>query len=160
YIVKFQNNPQHRRVLANELLAYILLRYLPLPTPACEVIEVSEGLIRSCPNLFFGNCGRRAPRSLGLQFGSRYPGRPLQVPVYDYVPDVLLRQVVNADCFLGMAAFDKWVANADGRQAIFFRDRIADWRPAAQAGDSTKRGFVALMVDQGFAFTAQHWEFR
>ena len=161
YIVKFQNNPQHRRVLANELLAYVLLQHLQLPTPVCEVINVSEELIRSRPNdLYIETCGRRAPCSAGLQFGSRYPGSPLKVPVYDYVPDIMLRKVVNADCFLGMVAFDKWVANADGRQAIFFRDRIARWRPAATPVDPTKNGFIAVMIDHGFSFTAQHWEFR
>jgi hypothetical protein len=81
------------------------------------------------------------------------------VPVYDYVPDALLRQVLNVDCFLGMVAFDKWVANADGRQAIFFRDQVQRWRPAA-AGGPRQQGLVAAMVDHGFAFTAQLWTFR
>ena len=108
YIVKFQNNPQHRGVLPNEMLAYVLLRHLELPTPDCEIIEVGEELIAASPGLYIEAAGRRLPCATGLQFGSCYPGDPLRTPVYDYVPDTLLRQIVNADCFLGMVAFDKW----------------------------------------------------
>lgn len=162
YIVKFQNNPQHRRVLVNEMLAHTLLRHLQLPTPQGEIIEVGEALI-SAAGLYIEAGGRRIPCSPGLQFGSRYPGDPSRLPVYDYLPDSLLRQVLNADCFLGMVVFDKWVSNADGRQAIFFRDRLASWQCAAagtaRTAPADQRGFVAVMIDHGFAFTAQRWEF-
>ncbi len=161
YIVKFQNNPQHRRVLANELLAHVLLRHLQLPTPAAEVVEAPPELIAASAELYIEIGGGRTPCASGLQFGSRYPGDPSRLAVYDYIPDALFRQLSNTDCFLGMLAFDKWVSNADGRQAIFFRDRAAAWRcagepPPAQA----ERGFVAVMIDHGFAFTAQRWAFR
>ncbi len=33
YVVKFRNNPQHQRILINELLCYVLLDYLQLPIP-------------------------------------------------------------------------------------------------------------------------------
>jgi len=33
YVVKFKNNPQHRRILVNELVASIFLRYLRISTP-------------------------------------------------------------------------------------------------------------------------------
>lgn len=125
YIVKFQNNPQHRRVLANELLAHVLLRHLELPTPEGEIVQVTAEMIAASPGLYMETGGRRAPCVAGLQFGSRYPGDPARHPVYDYIPDSLLRQVLNADTFIGMVAFDKWVSNADGRQAIFLR---INWR--------------------------------
>jgi hypothetical protein len=159
YIVKFQNNPQHRRVLVNEMLAHVLLRHLELPTPAAEVVEVPPELLAISPNLYIETGGRRQQCAPGKQFGSRYPGDPARLPVYDYVPDALLRQVLNVDCFVGMVAFDKWVANADGRQAIFFRDQVTRWRPEAAAGPGG-HGLVAAMVDHGFAFTAQCWSFR
>lgn len=168
YIVKFQNNPQHRRVLANELLAHVLLRHLKLPTPPGEIVEVTQDLVAATPELYVETAGARVPCSSGLQFGSRYPGDPGRLAVYDYVPEALLRQVANVDCFLGMVAFDKWVSNADGRQAIFFRDRASAWRcsqaggrlPAAAATDPEQRSFVAVMIDHGFAFTAHRWAFR
>ena len=45
YVTKFQNNPQHIRVLANEMLATNLGLALGLPMPRVEVIEVSDWLI-------------------------------------------------------------------------------------------------------------------
>ncbi len=44
YVTKFQNNPQHIRVLANEMLATNLGLALGLPMPRVEVIEVSDWL--------------------------------------------------------------------------------------------------------------------
>src|SRR5438046_10234975 len=51
YVVKFQNNPQHRRVLVNELLGTRLAKRLGLPTTPVAVVEVSEDLIALTPEL-------------------------------------------------------------------------------------------------------------
>jgi hypothetical protein len=40
YVVKFRNNPQHVRVLANEFLATRLAAAVGLAVPSSEVIEV------------------------------------------------------------------------------------------------------------------------
>ena len=45
YVVKFQNNPQHLRVLANELLATRLAESVGLPVPVTEIVEVREWLV-------------------------------------------------------------------------------------------------------------------
>ncbi len=45
YVTKFQNNPQHIRVLANEMLATRLGLALGLPMPSVEAIEVCDWLI-------------------------------------------------------------------------------------------------------------------
>jgi glutathione synthase/RimK-type ligase-like ATP-grasp enzyme len=45
FVVKFQNNPQHIRVLANEMFATRLAQCLGLPVPRVEVIEVSDWLV-------------------------------------------------------------------------------------------------------------------
>jgi hypothetical protein len=75
------------------------------------------------------------------------------VAVYDYLPDVLLGQVANLDDFLAILVFDKWVGNADGRQSIFYRALV-------QSGPGTGRpGFVASMIDHGFAFDGPSWSF-
>jgi len=177
YIVKFQNNPQHRRVLVNELLAHVLLRHLKLPAPHNEIVHVTADLIAATPELCIEAGENRIPCLPGLQFGSRYPGDPSRLSVYDYLPEALLRDVSNVDCFLGMVPFDKWVSNADGRQAIFFRDRGSAWRCSraspgdessarVQSGplqrsvpDGDQSRFVAIMIDHGFAFTAHRWAF-
>src|SRR5438477_528823 len=51
YVVKFQNNPQHTRVLVNELLGTRLAARLGLPTTPVAIISVSEDLIRLTPDL-------------------------------------------------------------------------------------------------------------
>ena len=40
YIVKFQNNPQHRRILVNELVSAVFLKYLQISSADAAVIEV------------------------------------------------------------------------------------------------------------------------
>src|SRR5438552_16273538 len=51
YVVKFRNNPQHLRVLANELLATRLAQGAELPVAAAEVVEVGDWLIEHTPEL-------------------------------------------------------------------------------------------------------------
>src|SRR6185437_7357469 len=51
YVVKFQNNPQHIRVLANEYLGTNLGRLLHLPMPEAKIMEVSEWLVENTPEL-------------------------------------------------------------------------------------------------------------
>ena len=146
YVVKFQNNPQGTRVLANELLGTRLAARLGLPVPATAVVEVRESLIEYTQDLVI-QLGRGSTRCrAGLQFGSRYPGLPAETVVYDFLPDEQLRETENLGDFLGMLAFDKWTCNTNGRQAIFFR----------AAGESRYR---AQMIDQGFCFNAGEWNF-
>jgi hypothetical protein len=51
YVVKFQNNPQHRRILVNALLGTKLAARLGLPSVPVAVVEVSEELTRLMPEL-------------------------------------------------------------------------------------------------------------
>lgn len=51
YVVKFLNNPQHLRVLANEFLATRLAEKAGLPVPITEVVEVGEWLVRHTTEL-------------------------------------------------------------------------------------------------------------
>jgi hypothetical protein len=146
YIVKFQNNPQHTRVLANELLGTILAKNLGLPAAPFAVIEVGEDLIRLTEELVVQIGLSRSPCKPGLQFGSRYPGDPAETVAFDFLPDDALAQVENQDDFLGMLVFDKWTCNTNGRQAVFFRE---PGRPNHQA----------LMIDNGFCFNAGEWNF-
>src|ERR1700734_3237083 len=46
WVVKFQNNPQHLRVLANELIATRIAEAVGLSVPASDVVEVTEWLVR------------------------------------------------------------------------------------------------------------------
>ena len=51
YVVKFQNNPQHMRVLANELLASRLAVAAGLTAPEAELVDVSSWLVENTPEL-------------------------------------------------------------------------------------------------------------
>jgi HipA-like protein len=146
YVVKFQNNPQHLRILANELLGSLLARRLGLPAAPVEVIEVRRELIENTAELVMQVGASRAPCVAGRQFGSRYPGKPAELAVHDFLPDEQLGEVENLEMFAGMFAFDKWTCNTNGRQAIFFRE---PGRPR----------YLAWMIDQGFCFNAQNWDF-
>lgn len=125
YVSKFPNNPQHVQILANELICCQLAEYLWLPTAHGTIIEVSEEVVRT-QGLQFETCGRWQTCEPGQWFGSEYPGSPVNphpTITYDYVPDSLLGKVANLRDFWGWLVFDQWVANADGRQAIFLPPR-------------------------------------
>ncbi|HLE35922.1 MAG TPA: HipA family kinase [Candidatus Acidoferrales bacterium] len=146
YVVKFQNNPQHVRVLANELLGTRLAARLGLPTASAAVVEVSQELIAYSADLVIQLGAGRYPCRAGFHFGSRYPGDPRDLAVNDFLPEEQLGQVENLEDFVGILVFDKWTCNTNGRQAIFYRD----------GGTTT---FRALMIDQGFCFNNGSWDF-
>ncbi len=158
YIVKFQNNPQHRRILVNEFVAAGILAHLQISCPSHGIISLSPEFIAANPEVYLQTGTRRAEIAPGWHFGSRHPGNPDVLAIYDFIPDALLHQVANSEQFRAVLAFDRWVANADGRQSIFFRAQLKDWlaRPGVPP---RKLGFVALMIDHGFAFNGPHWDF-
>jgi hypothetical protein len=168
YVVKFQNNPQHRRILVNELLGTRLASRLGLPTAPVEVVEVSAELIRLTPELCIELPRSRTPCAAGHQFGSRYPGDPRKMSLHDFLPDEKLRAVENLHDFAGMLVFDKWTCNTNGRQTVFFEDPA---RKSGGAGGASAKGtagdeedgnapfYQTVMIDQGFCFNAGEWNF-
>jgi HipA-like protein len=144
YVVKFQNNPQHRRILVNELLGTRLASRLGLPTAPVEVVEVGAELIRLTPELSIELPRSRTPCAAGLQFGSRYPGDPRQMALHDFLPDEKLREVRNLHDFAGMLVFDKWACNTNGRQTVFFED-------VARTGRVTPGGVTPRAGEAGLA---------
>jgi HipA-like protein len=158
YVVKFTNNPQHRRILVNEWVASIFLQYLQISTPAVAIVDLSAAFLEANPDIHIQLGSRRQPVAPGWHFGSRYPGDPAKIMVYDFIPDILLEKVANLAEFLGVLVFDKWIGNADARQSIFFRARLLEWSPGK--GDrAERRGFVASMMDHGYVFDGPHWTF-
>src|SRR4029077_9477309 len=106
YVVKFQNNPQHRRILVNEYLGTKLATLLGLPTTRIAIVEVSSDLIRLTPDLSMelpwrDRITNRVPCHAGLQFGSRYPGNPHHLTILDFLPDNQLLSASNLQDFVG-----------------------------------------------------------
>ena len=147
WVVKFQNNPQHLRVLANELIATKLTAAVGLTVPKCDVVEVSEWLVRNSPEMVidYGH-GRRERCAAGLQFGSEFVGGLMPGQVVDYLPEPQMDEVRNLAEFAGMLVVDKWTGNCNGRQAVFER------KPR-------ERKYRAVFIDQGFCFNAGEWTF-
>ncbi len=146
YVVKFQNNPQHPRVLANDMMGSRLAARIGLPVPATEIVEVEPWLVAHTPELNIQLAGRTIRCEPGLQFGSRYVVNPLDGQVFDYVPEDVLTRVRNLEAFAGMLALDKWTCNANGRQAAF-------WKKPRE------RRYTATFIDQGYCFNAGEWSF-
>lgn len=158
YVVKFRNNPQHRRILVNEWVAGVFLRYLGIAAPATALIHVTGEFLEQNPEVAIQLGSKRIPIEPGRHFGSAFPGDPDRLAVYDFLPDALLPTVANLREFLGMLVLDKWMANADARQSIFFRARLREWAPASGA-HPLKQSFVAQMIDHGYVFDGPHWGF-
>jgi hypothetical protein len=146
YVVKFQNNPQHRRVLANELLATRLAERVGLPVPATEVVEVGDWLISNTAELAMQLSGKNEHCAPGLQFGARFVIDPFQGQVLDYLPESQLGRLRNANTFAGMLCVDKWTGNSNGRQAVFSKKH-------------RERSYSATFIDQGYCFNAGEWNF-
>ncbi len=145
YVTKFQNNPQHVTVLANEMLATRLGRFLGLPMPRVEVIEVSDWLIEHTPDLRIRLTGHDVPCQSGKQMGSLYAGDP--EAALDYLPQELLTQASNVADFARVLVLDKWACNADRRQAVYSRR------------SARSRRYEATFIDQGYCFNAGEWTF-
>jgi len=147
YVTKFQNNPQHIRVLANEMLATNLGLALGLPMPRVEVIEVSDWLIEHTEGLRIELGGSKIPCQSGKQLGSLYVGCESPGMTFDYLPRELLASVLNIEDFARVLVLDKWTCNSDGRQAIFGRKNLRTQR------------YHATFIDQGYCFNASEWSF-
>ena len=147
YVVKFQNNPQHLRVLANEFLASRLAQAAGLTAPEVELVEVSSWLVENTPELEI-DLGRTRERCQpGLQFGSRFVGGLMPGQVVDYLPEEQMAEVRNLGEFAGILALDKWTGNANGRQAVFNRKQ-------------REKRYRAVFIDYGYCFHAGEWKFE
>jgi hypothetical protein len=147
YVTKFQNNPQHIRVLANEMLATNLGLALGLTMAPVEVIEVSDSLIERTEALRIEVAGAKTPCRSGKQLGSLFVDCESPGMTFDYLPRELLAKVRNVDEFARVLVLDKWTCNTDGRQAVFCRKTLRSQRHSA------------TFIDQGYCFNASEWSF-
>jgi hypothetical protein len=146
YVIKFRNNPQHLRVLTNEILATRLAQEAGLPVPATEIVEVSDSLIEHTQELTIELAHSTVRCVSGKQFGSRYVLDPVQGQVWDYMPVEMLGRIRNLETFAGALAFDKWSGNMDARQVAYWR-RTPEYK------------YTAVFIDQGYCFNAGDWTF-
>ncbi len=146
YVVKFRNNPQGVRILANELIASKLGKLIGFTVPNPTIVEVGDWLIQHSPELHLSLAGRVLPFESGLHFGSEYALDSTQGRVLDWLPMELLPRLRNPEEFAGILALDKWLCNADGRQAVFYKR-------------GRERKYTACFIDYGYCFNATEWTF-
>lgn len=143
YVVKFANNPQSLRVLANEWLACSIGRTVGLTIPEPAILYVPAKLVESSPSLVIQLSNSTLKCSHGLAFGSRFISGD---EVFDYLPESIFPNIENMQEFAGVFALDKWLCNCDGRQAVFCRNK-------------PNRSFRAHFIDFGYCFNAGEWSF-
>jgi hypothetical protein len=153
YVVKPKDNPQHRRILINEWVSAVFLRFLQIATPEVAVVSLDAEFLAAHPEVGVQRGHKMEPVSSGCHFGSRLPGDPTRIALFDTLPNVLFPRVANLQDLAGLLVFDRWVANADYRQTIFFRGQVAE-------PGSVRPGFVMWAIDQGFTFQGPNWNLK
>jgi|ERR1035437_4560518 hypothetical protein len=153
YVVKFLNNPQGHRILTNEFIASQLMQAMALSTPVIALITLPD---RPLDGAALHANGRNEPAAAGVHFGSRRPGPLATCTVYDFLPDAILPEVLNREEFLGALVFDKWLSNADSRQAIFYKAHITG---SGVECDGLAH-WVTQFIDNGLQFQGEDWCFR
>jgi len=150
YIVKFQNNPQGKRILANELLGTKIAERLNLLVSETAIVVVDQRFIKEVPALNIQLARGNVPCHPGTCFGSRFLSAwPARKSPFLFAFDDLAGgkiKVRNLFDFAGMLVFDKWVCNTDRRQIVLSRE---------------KRGYFyrAFVIDQGACFNGEYWNF-
>ena len=144
YVVKFKNNPQGVRILANELLGSLLAVEMGLPTPIVALVEIWSSIIDGSPDLAIQLARSRCRPEPGLCFGSRYTRGPfsphfrMSARSVTEMHPLLASNIENVGDFAGMLVFDKWTCNTDGRQVLFTLGSYPRYR--------------VTMIDNGFCF--------
>jgi len=139
------------------LIVLAFLEFLKITAPESAIIQVTAGFLARHPEIALQSGGARIEIQPGWHYGSRYPGDPARLAVYDFLPDSLLEKVVNLEDFRAVLVFDKWAANADGRQCVFYRAMVR--QGTAGANQPAAPGFIACMIDHGYTFNGPHWDF-
>jgi hypothetical protein len=139
YVVKVANNPQGRRILINEWIAWHIFNYLGVAQPEIAAVEITPEFIQNNPAFRMKLGSHSLEPAAGLAFGSRY------TEGFDFLPDGMLHRLSNREHFAGALVADTVLAQADARQCVF---TIAD-------GTVTAR-----MIDNGYILNGPHWEFE
>jgi len=105
YVVKFANNPQSLRVLANEWIACSIGCAIGLTIPEPAILYVPVQLVESSSSLVIQLSNTTLKCSHGMAFGSRFIS---EGQVFDYLPESALLRIENLEEFAGLSqACDK-----------------------------------------------------
>ncbi len=147
FVVKWQQNRQHRRILVNEAVCSELLQRVGVASPGWAWIGVDRQFLARNPQTRIDWRGGSIAIEPGWHFGTPASANSHSREAYDSPPSSFLGQVSNPWDFLKIFVFDIWVDNRDRRQAIFFR--------------LPRHGLEAQMIDNGhtLGFDGTEWNF-
>jgi hypothetical protein len=151
YVVKSPQNPQGSRTLVNELLCSLVALDLQLPVAKPKIVFVGQTLIDYTEDLYFEIPGAaktaKTKWRASLCYGSQFPVNPHEITCLDFLPAAVLQHLGNLSAFAGALVLDLWFANADPRQAVFFRQ--TPYFP-----------YQAVLIDHGLCFNGDKWTFE
>ena len=147
FVVKWQQNTQHRRILVNEAVCAELLKRVGVASPGWAWIGVDREFLARNPQARIEGRGGSIVIGTGWHFGAPAAANSHCREAYDHPPSSFVGKVSNPWDFLKVFVFDIWVDNRDRRQATFFR--------------LPRRGLQAEMIDngQGLGFDGTEWNF-
>ena len=149
YVCKFAGNPQGNRTLINEWVTQSIMAMLDISTPSLCVLKLPDSLRDE--TLYFEVGNKKVPVEGQWHLGSLCPVNPEEKPIFDFLPEKLLRNVSNLDDFGRAFVVDRWLYQSDQRQAIFVRDRTLS------VGETRMK---AYFIDNGMAFDGSSWQLR
>jgi hypothetical protein len=132
YVVKFYQQ-EFEKSLPNEWVSYCLARYLGLPVPFAQLVEIPQNFISSIPELSQMTAAK-------FQFASLY------------IPDCLnghqvtdVSKIINHDALAGIIVFDYWLNNRDRtRKNILLHGESLD-------------SYHLWMIDHAEVFGSYNW---
>ena len=122
WVIKFQDNPQHPRLVLTEYIATEIARSLGLSVPPCKFVGVPQSALDR--NLSGVNLDPRYHRP-GLHFGSKFTAQRDSMKPVHFFPSQDLPRVSNLAEVTGIYALDVWLGNTDSRQVVFVPNRSA-----------------------------------
>jgi len=140
YVVKFKENGQGLRVLANELVANKLALFLQVPVPEGFIIDVPQELIGVTPAI-----GKDRPNgsiSVGPHFGVK------RLDPWRNPPPDALAKVKNKDDVPNIFVFDVLTLNTDRKP-----EHLLVVRP-----DFDHTGHYVSAIDHGHCFGSPTWD--
>jgi hypothetical protein len=133
YVVKFFQEG-FEKTLPNEWVSYCLARYLGLPVPFAQIVEIPQTFISEIPEL-------SQMAASQYQFASLYVPGCLDGHQVSDVPGI-----VNQEILAGIIVFDYWLNNGDRtRKNILLEEESAD-------------SYRLWMIDQAEIMGSYNWQ--
>ncbi|GKU82896.1 HipA family kinase [Niallia sp. NCCP-28] len=131
YVVK-DIRPGFEKSLANEWIGYCIGRFLGLPIPFAQIVEMPEDFFQNYPDI--------------KDIPSKYQFASMYVPACQNGHEVgTIKAVSNASCLAGIIAFDYWLYNRDRtRKNILFQKDGGNYR--------------VIIMDHAEIFNSYNWQ--